>query len=333
MPISKIALDISANVTHSMALTQNGTLWSWGNNSEGQLGNGTTTNSLIPGQVSITGDIKSIDAGASHGIALKTNGIVWLWGSNFYGQLGFSRLEGSLVPIKCHVELNDYPSEMGGAEEYIVAETQNIITGNISNKYDTDSHRLKFVPGNYKITITSSNPNLIARLYNSEQAPVNPGFVKNSAGNWELELSVSVTTVYFLMLSYDQSKEYTDCPYTITITGDANPGNNVLELNCVAGKSYLVALQGVDLSGNLSTNTIKVIYDPQILTPKYVHQETTLDLGPVPGTNLTITKITEGTIEGIINKNLPTTQKWQGTISIIKFTAKENGITTIHCTQ
>nr|WP_246525805.1 hypothetical protein [Geomobilimonas luticola] len=73
----------------SLALKQDGSVWSWGNNYDGQLGNGTNTYSLTPVSVSSLGTgITAIAAGSSHALALKSDGSLWSWGYNWAGQLG-----------------------------------------------------------------------------------------------------------------------------------------------------------------------------------------------------------------------------------------------------
>src|SRR5215217_5352849 len=64
------------------------TVAAWGNNFFGQLGNGTTTDSSKPVQVSELDGIEAIAAGGAHGLPLKDGGTVWAWGMNQDGQLG-----------------------------------------------------------------------------------------------------------------------------------------------------------------------------------------------------------------------------------------------------
>ncbi|MDQ4062877.1 MAG: hypothetical protein M3122_03070, partial [Actinomycetota bacterium] len=80
---------IAAGAEHALALNDDGTVWAWGYNFFGQLGNGTTTDSSNkPVQVSELDGIKAIAAGGSFSLALKNNGTVWAWGNNWFGQLG-----------------------------------------------------------------------------------------------------------------------------------------------------------------------------------------------------------------------------------------------------
>ena len=72
----------------SVAIKTDGTLWSWGNNLDGQLGLGNRTYYSSPKQVGALTNWSNIIACWRHDIALKTNGTLWTWGFNNYGQLG-----------------------------------------------------------------------------------------------------------------------------------------------------------------------------------------------------------------------------------------------------
>lgn len=73
---------------HSLALTGDGRVWSWGDNTTWQLGRGTPASLNVPGTVLDLTGVRAIAAGAYHSLALKADGTVWAWGSNTYKQLG-----------------------------------------------------------------------------------------------------------------------------------------------------------------------------------------------------------------------------------------------------
>ncbi|OPY30799.1 MAG: Regulator of chromosome condensation (RCC1) repeat protein [Methanocella sp. PtaU1.Bin125] len=73
--------------TFSLMLKNDGTVWAWGYNNLGMLGDGTADNANRPVKVSID-DMKEISAGNYFAMALKNDGTVWVWGSNFNGEHG-----------------------------------------------------------------------------------------------------------------------------------------------------------------------------------------------------------------------------------------------------
>lgn len=91
---------VSAGGTSSYAIKNNGTLWSWGHNNYGQLGDGTLINKNIPTQIGSASTWSSVIGGLAHTIALKTNGSIWTWGLNLYGQLGDSSTVDKSTPIQ-----------------------------------------------------------------------------------------------------------------------------------------------------------------------------------------------------------------------------------------
>ena len=83
-------IEVSAS-NHTLAIRDDGTLWSWGYNLNGQLGqgnSGTGTNLKLPEQIETDTDWASISAGTGHSLALKSDGTLWSWGYNATGQLG-----------------------------------------------------------------------------------------------------------------------------------------------------------------------------------------------------------------------------------------------------
>ena len=73
-------LQISAGVYHSMVLKKDGSVWAWGKNTDGQLGDGSSTSKSTPVQISGISQMIMIAAGYEHSLALKDDGTVWAWG-------------------------------------------------------------------------------------------------------------------------------------------------------------------------------------------------------------------------------------------------------------
>ena len=83
----------------TVIVRRDGTVWAWGSNEYGQLGDGSTIDSSVPVQVKNLTSVVGISAGHNHTVALRTDGTVWNWGSNEYGQLGDSIPIYSPVPV------------------------------------------------------------------------------------------------------------------------------------------------------------------------------------------------------------------------------------------
>ncbi len=79
---------VAAGAWHSLALKSDGTVWAWGGNYSGQLGDGTLTKRSLPLQVGGLNGVVAVAAGGNHSLALKSDGTVWAWGGNYSGQLG-----------------------------------------------------------------------------------------------------------------------------------------------------------------------------------------------------------------------------------------------------
>lgn len=86
---------VSAGLGHSLSLNSDGTVWAWGDNSEGQLGNNNEDlqTSPTPVQVNNLSNVVAVAAGGAHSLALKKDGTVWGWGNNEFGQSGFGTVE------------------------------------------------------------------------------------------------------------------------------------------------------------------------------------------------------------------------------------------------
>src|SRR5205807_268421 len=95
--ISDIA-SVDAGGLHSCALRASGVAYCWGDNSNGELGDGTTTNRLVPMPVAGGLTFISLSAGAHYTCGVATSGAAYCWGNNGDGQLGDDTTTQRLVP-------------------------------------------------------------------------------------------------------------------------------------------------------------------------------------------------------------------------------------------
>jgi alpha-tubulin suppressor-like RCC1 family protein len=133
---------IAAGESHSLALKDDGTVWAWGANWDGQLGDGTYTSRSTPLQIMGLSDITSIVAGDNHSLAIKNDGTVWAWGANPKGQIGDGTISGQTSPEM--ILSNQFTTIINTPMRVIFSVT------------DAESS-----PCDISLTLVSSNPNLI----------------------------------------------------------------------------------------------------------------------------------------------------------------------------
>ncbi len=108
--IVELAGDRWAKVRHSnghfAGVKMDGTLWAWGTNSSGQVGNGTTLSQASPVQVGGANSWIDVACGASHTLAIMADGTLWAWGLNSSGQLGDGTTTVRLTPVRTGTATN-----------------------------------------------------------------------------------------------------------------------------------------------------------------------------------------------------------------------------------
>jgi alpha-tubulin suppressor-like RCC1 family protein len=91
---------VSAGTSNSLALKTNGTLWAWGLNSSGQLGDGTVVSKSSPVQIGALSDWAQVAGGSAFSLAIKTDGTIWAWGANSTGALGDGTTVSKSSPVQ-----------------------------------------------------------------------------------------------------------------------------------------------------------------------------------------------------------------------------------------
>ncbi|MCR2806297.1 RCC1 domain-containing protein [Paenibacillus soyae] len=234
---------IAAGYSHSLALKSDGTVWAWGHNSSGQLGDASTTNRFTPVQVTNLGSVTAIAAGSSHSLALKSDGTVWTWGHNASGQLGDGSTTNRSSPVQ--VSGLDSVSSIGtndGSHSVAVKSDGTIWAWGANNAGQLGDGT----------TINRSTPVRVAIPI----APEWPGYdvlaitdVTNNSVQLNWQHAADETGI-------DKYLVYQDNTLLASLNGDVN----TYEANGLSSNStYLFSLVAVDTEGNQSVKKEEVV--------------------------------------------------------------------------
>jgi alpha-tubulin suppressor-like RCC1 family protein len=91
-------IEVAAGLQHGLALKSDVSVWAWGSNGVGNLGDGTQWMRLSPVPSLGLDSVMAVRAGSGHSLALRADGSVWAWGGNGYGQLGTDDWSDALTP-------------------------------------------------------------------------------------------------------------------------------------------------------------------------------------------------------------------------------------------
>ena len=91
------ATTVAAGYAHTMVIKDDGSLWAWGSNINGQVGNNSQEHQYSP--VHIIDDVVAVAAGSWHSMAIRSDGSLWGWGANARGQLGSGSDADQFYPI------------------------------------------------------------------------------------------------------------------------------------------------------------------------------------------------------------------------------------------
>jgi hypothetical protein len=106
LPVADCWRQVAAGDGYTLAIRQDGTLWGWGQNAAGQLGDGTRTSRYHPVQVGHAANWQRISAYYNLSLGVRTDGTLWAWGTNSNGQLGLDTLSRSYVPRRVGTATN-----------------------------------------------------------------------------------------------------------------------------------------------------------------------------------------------------------------------------------
>ena len=191
--------ELAGGEFHTMGLKNDGTLWAWGNNANGELGTGNYISKTTPTQVGTATSWSKVAVGSGYTIALKNNGTLWAWGDNAEGQIGLgSSITGANTPTQVG-SATDWASIAAGGHSHSVAQTT---TGDLYGWGDNSVGQLGLGDTTTRYTptavITDSSVSSIACGYNHTVAAKSDGSVwawgDNSVGQLGLGDYISKTT-------------------------------------------------------------------------------------------------------------------------------------------
>ena len=316
MPAGVSFQSIAAGYTHTCALTTEGKAYCWGRNTDGQLGNNSTTNSLTPVAVQMPAGVSSQSIAASnvHTCALTTTGKAYCWGMNQYGQLGNNSTTNSSIPVTAPVKtMNNTtvpPGNMKLRAQYAkktAASCSAVPSGDWQNITTNSSLRYAATGPAHQTAISaiSDNPALPANSHNyAHQSIVRPttdssltftndqGIESGQTGLWDLVLADN---------GLEQNTSY--CVRVVTDTAAA-PGTSV--------DTYTVYPEFKTPTGSLDIRFVNNTTNATIANPT-IDFTPTVTQSSVARTTANLTEAATGTRHLEIKNTLPT--GWSVTLS------------------
>ena len=121
---------VSTGHVHSAGIKTDGTLWLWGVNTYGQLGDNSITTRSSPVQ-SMTGGTnwRSVSCGGRNTAAVKDDGTMWVWGNNGYGQVGDNTITSRSSPVQTISRGNNWRSVSAGAQHILAFKNDGSLWG------------------------------------------------------------------------------------------------------------------------------------------------------------------------------------------------------------
>ncbi|WP_284668668.1 hypothetical protein [Myxococcus sp. SDU36] len=116
-----VAVAVGPGFRHSLVLMEGGAVRAFGNNQNGQLGDGSTESWDYPMVVAGLTDVVKVTGGSMHSAALKRDGTVWVWGRNDYGNLGTGVADGASHPLPTPVPGMTDVVDIANGRDHILA--------------------------------------------------------------------------------------------------------------------------------------------------------------------------------------------------------------------
>ena len=310
---------VAAGYYHSLALKSNGEVLAFGNNPNGQLGDGTTKNSSTPVQVSGLSGVKQIESGIYHSLALKTDGKIWSWGLNSYGQLGDGTTSYQSKPVQVN-NLTNITQVAAGFRHSLALDKDGKVYAWGENRYGqlgdgTTANRL--IPGQVS-NLTGITQ--ISTVFEHSVALESDGIIWGWGRNNSGQLGLGSSTFLVPARIHVDFFNLGDLPISPQIT-----------IGTEKNKLYDITLSAQDIK-SFTGRVIIINYDQaalQLADLCAFTKELELKTGAITATGITITQLSPGEIRLTVAKTIPDGKAWSGTINIFRFKALENTTTTV----
>lgn len=119
---------IAMGLSSSYIIRPDGSLWAWGLNDYGQLGDGTKISSWKPKQIGTENDWNMFSTGKDYVLAIKSDGSLWAWGFGKFGQLGLGQSESLSAPTRVGLE-NDWLTVSAAYNHAVAVKTDGTLWG------------------------------------------------------------------------------------------------------------------------------------------------------------------------------------------------------------
>jgi len=114
----------AAGTAFTVALQSNGTIWTWGANASGQLGNGNNTNTNSPSQIASGTTFTAVAAGSDFAVARGSDGTLWAWGNNSIGQLGIGSTSTTTSNTPLQTGTGTFWTAVAAGSDFVLAIAQ-----------------------------------------------------------------------------------------------------------------------------------------------------------------------------------------------------------------
>jgi len=232
---------------HTLAIKTDGTLWAWGSNSFGEIGDGTTISKNTPVQIGNQTNWLSVAVGENHSLAIKSDGTLWSWGLNNYGQLGDGTFINKSIPTQITTNGNFWTTIAAGYFHSLAINSNGVLVawGNNSD-------------GQLGLTntINQSIPTIVSNNFNGTWSQI-------SAGENHTLAKCGNNLYGWGKNDYGQlgNGTYTSSSSPILIFSPTNALNQIKQIEAGRSNSFLIQQDGTllgwgnNLYGNLGIGT------------------------------------------------------------------------------